>query len=125
MAVSYDLLLLLAWLFIATLPIIALNDGEAIGDSNPFFIAYLWLASFVFYGWFWTHGGQTLGMRAWRIRLVSRRTHNVSWQQAWLRFACALPAWLLLGLGIWWQYLGSDKQSWPDRVSGTGLHFQS
>lgn len=73
MAVNYDLLLLLAWLFIATLPIIALNDGEAIGDSNPFFIAYLWLASFVFYGWFWTHGGQTLGMRAWRIRLVSRR----------------------------------------------------
>ena len=69
--VVYDLLLLLSRLLLATLVIVALNGGEAIGQGNHFFIAYLFLVSFAFYGWFWTHGGKTLGMRSWRVFLVS------------------------------------------------------
>ena len=121
--VVYDLLLLLSSLLLATLVIVALNGGEAIGQGNPFFIAYLFLVSFAFYGWFWTHGGQTLGMRSWRVFLVSYSNSPITWQQAFLRFSVSLIACLPLGLGIWWQYLGKDNISWPDSLSGTYLHY--
>jgi uncharacterized RDD family membrane protein YckC len=123
MVMVYDLLLLLSSLLLATFPIVALNGGEAIGQGNPFFIAYLFVVSFGFYGWFWTHGGQTLGMRSWRVFLRSQTLSPVSWQQAFLRFAVSLIAWLPLGLGIWWQYLGKDNVSWPDTLSGTYLDY--
>jgi len=103
--VVYDLLLLLSSWLLATLLIVALNGGEAIGQGNPFFIGYLFLVSFAFYGWFWTHGGQTLGMRSWRVFLLSYSNGPVTWQQAFLRFAVSIIAYLPLGLGIWWQYL--------------------
>ncbi|MDG1688838.1 MAG: RDD family protein [Gammaproteobacteria bacterium] len=121
--VVYDLLLLLSSWLLATLLIVALNGGEAIGQGNPFFFGYLFLVSFAFYGWFWTHGGQTLGMRSWRVFLLSYSNGPVTWQQAFLRFAVSIIACLPLGLGIWWQYLGKDKISWPDSLSGTYLHY--
>ena len=121
--VVYDLLLLLSSWLLATLLIVALNGGEAIGQGNPFFIGYLFLVSFAFYGWFWTHGGQTLGMRSWRVFLLSYSNGPVTWQQAFLRFAVSIIAYLPLGLGILWQYLGKDKISWPDSLSGTYLHY--
>lgn len=121
--IIYDLLLLLSCLLLATLIIVALNGGEAVGQGNPFFIAYLFLVSFLFYGWFWTHGGQTLGMRSWQVFLLSHANEPVSWQQAFLRFAVTFIAWLPLGFGIWYQYLGKDKVSWPDSLSSTYLIY--
>ncbi|MDH5184728.1 MAG: RDD family protein, partial [Gammaproteobacteria bacterium] len=34
-------------------------------------IAATLLVHYLFYTWFWTHGGQTLGMRAWKLKLIS------------------------------------------------------
>ena len=121
--IIYDLLLLFSILLLATFIIVALNNGTAIGPGNPFFIAYLFIVSFIFYGWFWTHGGQTLGMRSWKVTLYSQTGRVISWQQAMLRFAISIIAWLALGIGIWWQYCGKNNQSWPDQASGTYLHY--
>lgn len=57
--------------------------------GNPFFSAYLLLVCFFFYGGFWTHGGQTLGMRAWRLRVQQRDGRGIGWWQALLRFLSA------------------------------------
>lgn len=55
------------------------------------------LVHFLFYAWFWTHGGQTLGMRAWKLKLVTvDGAGPISWLQALKRFLLGLPAWLLL-----------------------------
>jgi uncharacterized RDD family membrane protein YckC len=54
--------------------------------GNPFFNTYLFFICFFFYAWFWTHGGQTLGMRAWRIRLQQLDGTGITWWQALLRF---------------------------------------
>lgn len=121
MVMLYDFLLLLSALLLATAVIVTLNGGQAIGANNPLFALYLLLVSLFFYGWFWTHGGQTLGMRAWKVYLVGQTQPQVSWKQASLRFAAALVSWLCLGLGFWWQWLGKNRQSWPDAVSGTRL----
>ena len=47
-----------------------------------------------FFIWFWCRGGQTLGMRAWRIKLSHQR--GIDWKNALLRLAVSL---LLLGVG--------------------------
>jgi uncharacterized RDD family membrane protein YckC len=121
---AYDLLLLASVLLVAGFVAVAFNGGEAISSSNPFFMIYIVGVCFFFYGWFWTHGGQTLGMRAWNVYLVSNQHYEISWLQAAMRFIANIIAWLPFGLGYWWQYLGKDKQSWPDYLSNTRLHFE-
>ena len=118
----YDTLLLLSVLLAASAIAVTFNSGRAFEQGNPFFISYLLMVSFLFYGWFWTHGGQTLGMQSWKIKLISRHGSSISWQQAGLRFATALVSWIPLGLGFWWQYFGHNNESWPDTLSGTVLH---
>ncbi len=94
-AVFYDSLLLTGLLLAATalaLGMVATILGsEAVMQHNPltgspFFSTYLLLVCFFFYGGFWVHGGQTLGMRAWRLRLQRRDGRGVGWWQALLRF---------------------------------------
>ncbi|MDO8826250.1 RDD family protein [Methylophaga sp.] len=119
----YDIMLLVSVLMVATAVAVAFNGGEAIGANNPFFFIYLIGVAFVFYGWFWTHGGQTLGMRAWRIYLISGNNTGISWQQAFLRFVVGIFSWLPLGLGYWWLWLSPDKLSWHDIASGSYLIY--
>ncbi len=118
-ALFYDSLLLLAIWFIATAILLPLTGGEAIKASNPLLSSYLLFLGFFFYGWFWTHGGQTLGMRAWRLQLGNLRTGPITWIQALLRFMVALPAGLLLGLGYLWMLVDKQKLTWHDRYSET------
>ncbi|MEC9412782.1 MAG: RDD family protein [Pseudomonadota bacterium] len=123
MAMVYDFLLLLSALLFAAIIPVALNGGEAITPGNVFFLLYLLSVCFLFYGWFWTHGGQTLGMRAWKIKLISLTTPSISWKQAAIRFSLGVLSWLCLGLGFWWQWLSKDKQSWYNQVAKTSLIF--
>ena len=119
----YDSMLLVSVLLVAAAVAVALNGGEAIGANNPFFFVYLLGVAFIFYGWFWTHGGQTLGMRAWRVYLISGNNTGINWQQAFLRFVVGIFSWLPLGLGYWWLWLSPDKLSWHDIASGSYLVY--
>ncbi len=51
----------------------------------------------VYFCWFWTHGGQTLPMKTWRIRLVTTQGLPVSWPRAVLRYVLVW-LWFLPGL---------------------------
>ena len=121
MVIIYDVLLLASALLLAAVIPVALNQGEAIEPGNPFFLLYLLMVSLFFYGWFWTHGGQTLGMRAWKVYLVGQSQVQVTWKQASIRFGVAIISWLSFGLGFIWQWLSSEKLSWHDLLSGTQL----
>lgn len=123
-AIGYDLFLLVALLFIATAVILPLNQGEAISSDSNFFtvyLIYLFIVSFLFFGWFWTHGGQTLGMKTWHIQLVSTNNQAVTWQQALIRYLVAIISWALIGLGFVWSLLNVKKATWHDILSNTIL----
>ena len=77
--------------------------------DNPFYIAYLLAISFGFYGWFWTHGGQTLGMRAWRLKALTADGQAVSWRHAIIRVAAAHVSLFALGLGYLWLLIDREK----------------
>ena len=73
----------------------------------------------LFYWIFWRRGGQTLGMQAWRIKLVSNEGAQLTTPQIALRLVGALLSGLIVG--ILWKYLDRDGYYWHDRLSKTHL----
>ena len=100
-AALYDGLLLIALFFLATAVVDPFMPGDHVPAGAWWFRAYLLLVAFLFYGWFWTHGGQTLGMRAWRLRVLDPAGNPISWLRAALRFSMAVPAWLSVVGALW------------------------
>lgn len=120
-AIFYDCLLLFAVLFAATALLMPFTHGEAIASENPLFFIYLLGWAFLLFGWQWTHGGQTLGMRAWKVKLIGADGGPVSWRVAGLRFSLALLAWLPAGAGFLWALVDGDHLTLHDRYSNTRL----
>lgn len=120
-AICYDLLLLAAVLFAFTWATLLVRGGAAIAPDTVWYQLSLLAVSLLFYGWFWTHHGQTLGMRAWKIRVVRADGAPLSWRDALKRYFAAWLAALPAGLGYWWALLDSDAQCWHDRLSRTRL----
>ena len=81
--------------------------------------AWLLLVALLFFGWFWTHGGQTLGMRVWRLRVRRTDGRPLDWPAAIARYAFAWLAWLPLGAGVLWCAIDARRRSWHDIWSGT------
>lgn len=123
-AIVYDSLLLLAVLFLATAVALPINGGQAFDSGQFFYPAYLLLVSLIFFAWFWCHGGQTLGMRAWKIQLVTNDGEPVEWHAATIRFLSAILSWACCGLGFLWSLLDRDRLCWHDKLSSTRLIFK-
>ena len=74
-----------------------------------------------YFVWCWRRGGQTLAMKTWRIRLVTKDGHRaLPARAALLRFAWALflvPS----GIGILWALVDRDRQFLHDRLAGSLL----
>lgn len=120
-AIFYDLLLLIALLAVAT-TLITLPFGMPEGGS---LVAFQWLLfeviPLLFFTGFWWRGGQTLGMRAWHMRVVRMDGSPLSWGDALKRHLAAILSCLALGLGFLWVLLDRDGMAWHDRLSGTRL----
>ena len=122
-AMFYDSLLLLSVLIFATLAVLPLTGGEAIVD-NRLYQAYLLVIWFLYFGWHWVRKGHTLGMRAWRIRLIQDSGEPLTWWHALLRFMLAIVSLLMFGLGFLWMLVRRDKATWHDSGSGTRMVVQ-
>ena len=117
----YDSILLSSVLFLATALVLPFNEGTAISSGNNVFSIYLFAVSFAYFGWFWTHGGQTLGMRVWRVRVLAKQGNTLTWKHAALRFAGAIVSWLPLALGFLWMLWSPERRTWHDQWSDTEL----
>jgi len=69
----------------------------------------------------WRRGGQTLGMRPWRLRVIAADGTAPSWRALCLRYAIGTVSLLAAGLGFWWAWFDRDRLSWHDRGSGTRM----
>lgn len=120
-AICYDAMLLLSVLFISTLLILPLVSNTAIESGNLAYNFYLLVMCYLYFCWQWMNGGQTLGMKSWRLQVVNSNGQNPSWRQASLRFLAALLSWSLLGLGFIWGLFDREKLTLHDRLSATRL----
>ena len=122
-AILYDGLLVLALLFLGTLPFVAIRGGEPVEPGEaPYQIALIVIAWLFFVG-FWTRSGRTLGMQTWRLQLETVDGEVPGFSAATLRFFAAILSWLPLGLGFWWQLWDDQNLTWHDRLSATRLRY--
>jgi uncharacterized RDD family membrane protein YckC len=119
-AMLYDGLLLTAILMVGSVPPVLLNGGPLrdgtplAGVKNTFYFLYLLLLIFLFYGWFWTRHSQTLGMAAWRIRVLALDDSLPDWRQVFVRLGTAL-----LGLANLWAWFDPNHRGWHEYLSRT------
>ena len=125
-AAFYDTLLAAGLVFtIHILVVLPLTLGLAIPPQeiahNPFYALFLGMVVMFFFCGFWSGPGKTLGMQAWRLRLVTPEGHRVPRTLACQRFFAALLSWTALGLGFLWAAFDPEGLTWHDRLSGTRL----
>lgn len=122
-AITYDSLLVLALMCLATLPFVALRRGEFVEPGNPVHQLALVLVAYAFFAGFWAGAGRTLGMQCWGLRLENADGSRPDLRRATLRFFAAILSWLPAGLGFWWQLRDAERLCWHDRLSGTRLKY--
>lgn len=119
----YDLLLMIALWFVAVVALLPFTGGHAVDGGNIWFRLYLFVVPYLFFSWFWTRGGQTLGMRAWRLQLRNVDGDTVTRLQALLRYVSAWVSWLSV-IGIAWCLVDARKRCWQDMFSRTEVVVQ-
>lgn len=132
-AITYDALVLCAlWMFagfiaalfvqaLVSLNVVSLQGYVDLADymnsgwRNWLYLAYFALVTLWFYLYFWLKAGQTLGMRAWRMLLLSADGKPVSWRQAMIRLLTSLA-----GIGNFWLWIRWNKGlALQDQIAGT------
>lgn len=117
----YDGLLVLATLFIGTVPFIAVRGGEPVDPGSLLYQLSMLGLTYLFFVGFWFRYGRTLGMQSWGMRIETPEGERPTLLQCTVRYFGALLSWLLLGAGFLWQLVDTDGLSLHDRLSGTRL----
>jgi uncharacterized RDD family membrane protein YckC len=123
-AMLYDTLIVVALAGLMTASLLPLTGGEAIlaervGTFELVYQALLVLLVVAFFGLFWTHRGQTVGMLAWRLKVEREDGGALRWPDVLLRLAGASVSLAALGLGYFWIWIDRDGRAWHDRWSRT------
>jgi len=96
------------------------DDGTVQLDANLVRVVAL-LTAMAFFGWFWLKNGQTLGMQAWRIKLVGFDGTRPKAGRIILRCLGAPLSAACLGLGYLWCLFDNNGRYWHDYLSRTEL----
>jgi len=121
-AAVYDLLPVLALCFLATVLALALTGGalDVHRLADKLLVqALALLASAAYFALSWSRGGQTIGMKPWRLRVVRNDGESTDLAHALLRFAVALVSLAALGIGFWWALFDAQRRTWHDIAAGT------
>ena len=127
-ALIYDALLLAALMLMFTTALVLLFTRSAIvpETAGVWTYAYRGALAAIIVGYYvvnWTRSGQTLGMRAWRLRAVDAHGKRMTTRAALLRYICGVLAWAPAALGVLWLYVDRERLALHDRLSRTRVVF--
>ena len=124
LALVYDSLVVAGILLSFTLLLVIFNEGYAEPGSfisivklivcvcvGPFFYSYFWLVN----------NGQTIGMQAWKIRLVPLNNSKLNAKQTYLRCLVSTLSFVCFGIGYFWILFNKNNLSWSDIVTKTRI----
>ena len=152
LAMVYDLFLIIPLLMVTSAVLVAIHGPTETAAVRTVPAWQQWSLACValigFYGTFWRQKGQTLGMQAWRVKLVPSGTSTtVTWGQAAGRVIVAsmpfilglMPylvfdvndagAWIYIitaviaSCGFLWRFFNEDRLYLHDLVTGTELRL--
>lgn len=117
----YEALLLTAVLWCASLPVTIVQAMFGLVLVRPAYQFYLVAAAGAYFVWHWTRTGQTLAMKTWRLRLVTRQGAALTLGRALLRYVAAVAGLALAGLGFVWALVDREHAFLHDRLAGTRI----
>lgn len=117
----YDAVILLGLLILASAAALPFGDINKVAFHDVGFTLWLLAVCFAYLGGCWRYGGMTLGMRAWRVRLVRYDEQIISWPGCLLRFLVGLVSLGAFGLGIFWALVDRKNRGWHDLAARTLL----
>lgn len=124
-AALYDLFPLIGlWMLVAALGLLLAGGRVDVAHPPPLYHLGLQLAllgvTALYFVLSWCRGGQTIGMRAWRLQVMADEA-PLGWPRALLRFGIALLSLATLGLGFLWCLVDREQRAWHDIASGTRM----
>jgi uncharacterized RDD family membrane protein YckC len=118
-AALYDLFPLLALWMVTAGVVLLLAHGD-VDVAHPS-LGYRWelrgallAVTAAYFVISWSRGGQTIGMRAWRLRVVGADGNSMSWPRSVLRFVVAMLSIAALGIGFLWCLVDRRRRGWHD-----------
>lgn len=135
-AMVYDSIVIIAiWIIVGFIVLSAFGIDQAQIVENdhvvmdPYYRLTLFssmlLSAYLFFAWFWTHSGQTLGMQAWKIRIQNTDRSAISYKQSLIRCVIAPFSFLFLGAGYFYMFFNPEKLTLHDRLSHSVVVFES
>jgi uncharacterized RDD family membrane protein YckC len=121
LAMLYDAVILLGLLMLAAAIALPFGGANKIALHDFWFTLWLLFVCFVYLAVCWRYGGMTIGMRAWRLRLICDNERIISWPLCLLRFIVGLVSLAAFGLGIFWALFDSKNRGWHDLAARTLL----
>jgi uncharacterized RDD family membrane protein YckC len=118
-AILYDSFVVCSFVLLITIIAFIVNKGRSFLPYQEVFISYLIVGTGFFLAFFWQKSGQTLGMLAWKIKVVDFSHNKLTWKKALLRYFLAFFSVGMGGVGLLWCLLDKDQQSLHDRLAGT------
>lgn len=124
LAAVYDALPVLALWMLASALVLVLHGNRPFAPWSTGQLALwglCWLLTGLYAVLSWRRGGQTLGMRPWRLRVVDEQGGLASSRTLWLRYAVATLSLAAAGLGFLWSLIDRERRTWHDIASHTRL----
>jgi len=121
MAMIYDAIILLGLLILASAVALPFGNINKVAFHDLWFTLWLLTVCCLYLAGCWRYGGMTVGMRAWKIRLVSSDGTPVSWPRCLLRFLVGAVSLAIFGLGILWALIDQKNRGWHDLAARTVL----
>ena len=119
LALCYDALPVLALLMMTSAVFLWLHGGRTV-ESDPVFgaleFAAMWLLVGAYFVTSWRRGGQTIGMRPWRLQVLGSDGRSAPLQRLCLRYAVAS---VIPGLCLLWAPFDAQRRGLHDMAADT------
>lgn len=120
LAMVYDAVIALALLFVISALSLAVMPGHkpvtpGSAASYGVFVA-IWVVFGLYATLSWRLGGQTIGMKPWRLKVLTANGLRPGWRALCIRYAVAS---LTLGAALLWSVFDRERRGLHDIAAGT------
>lgn len=118
----YESLLLLGVLSVTfMLPHLALGMVFEIVLPGLILVIHIVVVLGLYFIGYWHHGGRTLAMQTWKLRIVDVQGNPPELKQLFVRYCLSWPSLLCYGAGLIWALFDRDRLFLHERLSGTRI----